>query len=299
MNTLNTPKLLVTSSLSLLSALSLLSGCAARQQPGDTQPVNLRFKAAVNGAPFACGKSYAGIGNKGSTLTARDFRFYVSRVSLVDSSGKSVPVTLRQDTPWQHQDVALLDFEDATGGCEGNPELNSVVSGTVPAGDYKGLSFELGVPFNLNHADVNTAQSPLNLTSLFWIWRFGYKFARLDFASTGQPQGYTVHLGSTGCGEGPMMSGADASARKAPASCSEPNRAQIVFNDFDPARHQVIADLGSLLSLSDIDANQPDTPAGCMSGLDDKDCQGIFKQLGLPYGQQPAGSSQHFFKRGT
>ncbi len=281
-----------------LTSLCVLNACAARQQPeAETQAVKIRFNAAVNGAPFVCGKTYPGVGAKASTLTPRDFRFYVSHVSLIDTQGHKVPVRLNQETPWQHQNVALLDFENGSAGCEGNLETNDVVTGTVPAGQYKGLRFELGVPFELNHQDVNRASSPLNLTSLFWIWRVGYKFARLDFASSGQPQGYTVHLGSTGCGESAMMhGGGDSIARKAPISCSEPNRPDVFLKDFDPNTHHVTADLGVLLAESDIDLNQPETPAGCMSTLDDSDCVGIFKQLGLPFGKAPVGP-QRFFRQ--
>jgi len=46
-------------------------------------------------------------------------------------------------------DLALLDFEDGTGGCvNGTPDVNDRVAGTVPEGHYTGLRFTLGVPFS-------------------------------------------------------------------------------------------------------------------------------------------------------
>ena len=79
-------------------------------------------------------------------------------------------------------DTALLDFENATGGCvNGTPDVNDRVTGTAPAGHYTGLRFTLGVPFNKNHTDLTTQPSPLNLTALAWVWNAGRKFARLRF----------------------------------------------------------------------------------------------------------------------
>ena len=91
---------------------------------------------------FGCGKTYDGIGTNGSRIAPRDFRLYVHDMRLIDESGKSVPVELEQDGKWQLDDVALLDFEDATAGCvNGTPDLNDRVIGRVPAGRYSGLLF--------------------------------------------------------------------------------------------------------------------------------------------------------------
>src|SRR5690606_33699956 len=106
----------------------------------------------------------------------------VSAIELLDGQGNGTPLTLEQDGLWQYEDVALLDFEDGTGLCldAGTAELNDTVIGSVPAGDYVGVRFLLGVPFELNHQDVGMAPSPLNVPSMFWTWQGGYKFARVD-----------------------------------------------------------------------------------------------------------------------
>lgn len=284
-------------------------------QSAALQDIEIRFAAAVNGETFDCGKTYANVGTTGSALTPRDFRFYVHNLRLVNAAGETVPLQLAQDGKWQHQGLALLDFEDKSAGCSsGNPDTNFVVKGKVPAGTYKGLQFALGVPFELNHQDMNRAASPLNLSALFWTWRFGYKFTRLDFASTGQPNGYAIHLGSTGCtgmGESAMRiqhgdedhgsesHGAAHSSESQvtpPAQCTYANRPEVSLPDFEPTQHTVVADLGQLLRTSNIDVNQADTASGCMSGPDDSDCQGIFQQLGLPFGTTPAGP-QGFFSQ--
>jgi uncharacterized repeat protein (TIGR04052 family) len=254
------------------------------------QQVAVRFQAMVGQEKLACGRTYTGIGTTKSTLSPRDFRFYVHNVALIDDSGKSVPVELAQDGKWQLDDVALLDFEDATGGCvNGTPDTNDRVIGTVPAGHYKGLHFTLGVPFNKNHTDLTTMPSPLNLTALAWVWNAGRKFARLDFSSTGMPRGFAIHLGSTGCTPNDVKTAP-------PVECSEPNRAEIEFTAFDVQNDLVVADLAALLQDTNIDTNQEKTAAGCMSSPQDGDCAGIFANLGLPFAGKPAGK-QSFFRR--
>ena len=281
-----------------LGAATLPLGAAAQDRK-----VTIRFAAMVGDKPFACGETYEGIGATGSRITPSDFRFYVSSVELIDAAGKAVPLKLDQDERWQHRDVALLDFENRSGPClTGTQETRDVVSGTVPAGTYRGLRFTLGVPFDLNHADATIAASPLNLTSLFWNWQAGYKFLRIDLASSGRPQdmkpgdlprfgnreasnrlGFAIHLGSTMCAaDGP---------NKAPANCANPNRPVIEFAAFDADKDVVVADLKSVLDGVNVDVNQAETPAGCMSSPNDGDCNPLLRNFGLTFAGQPAQGS--------
>jgi uncharacterized repeat protein (TIGR04052 family) len=252
--------------------------------------VEIRFQAKVGAEDLACGHFYAGIGTTKSTIQPRDFRFYVHNLRLIDESGKEVALLLEQDGKWQLDDLALLDFENATGACSnGTPELNERVVATAPGGHtYRGLKFVLGVPFEKNHTDLTTMPPPLNLTAMAWVWNAGRKFARLDFSSTGLPRGFAIHLGSTGCTP-------DTTATTVPTTCREPNRAEIVLPDFDPAQSVVVGDLAALLKNSDVDHNQPKTASGCMSGTTDADCGPLFANLGLPFPGQQA-KKQAFFR---
>jgi len=138
------------------------------------QPVTLRFSAEVDRSPFTCGKSYKGIGTTASTVEVADFRLYVTNMRLIAADGSETAITLQQDGAWQYANVALLDFEDATGTCvNGTPQVNTDVRGTVPQGKYTGIAFDIGVPFPLNHGDPTLAPSPLNLTAMFWNWQGG------------------------------------------------------------------------------------------------------------------------------
>lgn len=256
----------------------LLLGTASAVCGADLRTVNIRFAAKVNGKDLVCGTSYEGIGTTKSRISPKDFRFYVHNLRLVDMAGVEYPLELAQDSKWQLDNVVLLDFENGTGPCaNGNPDLNMQVTGSVPAGKaYRGLRFTLGVPFQKNHTDLTAMPSPLNLTALAWVWNAGRKFARLDFASTGLPRGFALHLGSTGCTP-------HETKLTIPTLCEQPNRPEIELTSFDWTRDVVVADLGDLLADSNVDQNVPNTPAGCMSGQDDPDCGPIFANLGLGF----------------
>lgn len=267
--------------------------------------VTVRFAGQVGDQRFQCGRQYPGVGVTKSTVSGRDFRFYVSNVRLLDAAGKETAVQLDQDGKWQLDDLALLDFEDGTSSCSnGTPEMNRQIVGKIPDGQYSGLRFTMGVPFNKNHTDPLTQPSPLNLTALFWVWNAGHKFARLDFSSTGIPRGYVVHLGSTGCTP-------NQTELTIPTTCKSPNRVEVTFPAFDPSRDAVIADLGALLQDTNVDVSSQSQMnsgmpgkqggmrmgPGCMSGPTTGDCIGLFANLGLPLGERPAGE-QKFFRVG-
>ena len=83
---------------------------------------------------------------------------------------------------------------------------------------------------------------------------------------------YLIHLGSTGC--------ADA-AQSNLFNCANPNRVEVMLEDFDPDDNVVVADLAELLAESDLTTNAANTPQGCMSSPDDADCMPIMESLSL------------------
>ncbi len=165
----------------LLASSLVLSTAVTAQAQSEAQEISINFAAYVGEDEFVCGESYEGVGTEQSTITPKDFRFYVSDLALVDEAGNAVPIELEQDGKWQYENTVLLDFEDGTGACDnGTAAINTVVFGTVPEGNYQNLQFTMGVPQKLNHNDAAIAPSPLNLTSMWWNWQGGYKFLRVD-----------------------------------------------------------------------------------------------------------------------
>ena len=72
------------------------------------------------------------------------------------------------DGEWSDGRVTLLDYEDGTKRCDesGNLLMNHQIKGSLPNGDYQAIRFRVGVPPELNHQDVTTADAPLNTSSI-------------------------------------------------------------------------------------------------------------------------------------
>jgi cytochrome c peroxidase len=257
----------------------------------DPRRVAISFLAEVAGESFACGTAARGVGASGSTVEPMDLRFYVSGVRLVDAAGAEVPVVLDQDGAWQLEDLALLDFEDASGRCAlaGTPETNTSVRGTAEPGAYTGIRFTLGVPFARNHGDAATAPPPLNKSALFWNWNAGYKFLLWDGWVEETAAEHRLHVGSTRC---------DGDGRGNVSGCQNPNRVEVDLPAFDHRSDAVVADLGALVAESDVARNTPGTPPGCMGSQTDPDCAAPFARLGLPFGGR-AGGAQQLFRVGV
>jgi uncharacterized repeat protein (TIGR04052 family) len=243
-----------------------------------TRKVSINFRAMVGAERFACGKSYSGIGVTNTTITPSDFGMFVYDVKLVTADGKQVPVALDQDGKYQSESVALLDFEDGTGACSnGNAELHTAVTGTVPEGRYVGVTFTIGVPFERNHLDLAASPSPLSLTRMFWAWNSGHKFARFD-AKSASGKSWVLHLGSTGCAPTGV-------ATASPASCAQENRVVVTLPKFDADREVVIADAAVLFSGNGNPA--ADENQVCMSSPKSAACAPMFARLGLPFNGAP------------
>lgn len=244
----------------------------------------IKFLAEINGSPLKCGQSYSGVGSTSAEVTPTDFRMYVSNISLQNAQGIWVKAQLVPDGIWQTSLVALIDFEDGSGPCRnGTAPTNTAIKIKAPGQPYQAIRFELGVPFELNHANPTVAQPPLSSTSLFWNWQNGYRFIKFDARVA--PQGYNLsgktvasgfsfHLGSTEC----------ASPSASPAKeCKNPNRVAVELKNYDPLKNSLVVDIARILTKTDLLSNTPQTSPGCMSFPGDPDCTGVMSLIGLPY----------------
>ncbi|MEM6730993.1 MAG: MbnP family copper-binding protein, partial [Myxococcota bacterium] len=207
----------------------------------DPITVDLDFNAEIAGQALACDTEYS---TAGAMLA--DARLFISEIELMNSDGEWVDLDLDQETIWQHQNIALLDFENGVGSCSssGTTEMNGRVTGTLPEGDYDGLRFSVGVPFDQNHLDDATAPAPLNSPGMFWAWQDGYKFLRVDWMPTGGDR-WNVHLGSRACDNGGNPNTAP------PSSCGRSNRSQIEIESFSLGQ-DIAIDFFELVENADI-----------------------------------------------
>lgn len=275
-------------SLILLPCLFVFAACgedAAEVDPvTKTEAISLTFKGVVADQDFSCESTYT-LGTADTAVQFSDFKLFVHNVRLVREGGDEVPVTLDEDMKWQARGVALIDFEDAKGGCaNGTPEINAQIKGTAQAfDDIVGVRFTLGVPFELNHADVAALPSPLNLPTMFWSWQGGRKFLRVD-GKADTMGGLRVHLGSVGCmGEQDDIT-----------SCAAPNRPEVELMGMNPTSNAIQIDIASFFDTLDLTPVE-DKSAICMSAPETASCEPIFGVFGLPYGQQQA-QAQSLFK---
>ena len=214
--------------------------------------------------------------------TPTDTRMYVHNVMVVMQDDQKAPVILKDDAVFQSQGIVLLDFEDGANNCDNGTLLtNTEIVGTAPKGPYKAIEFTIGVPEKLNHANSTTAQSPLNLTGLWWSWLDGYKFMKVDGRTETMLIGVLFHLGSTVC---------DDTQDQTSSQNKNTQTIQLTWQEGQP----IVFDLAKLFEDAHLDMDEGEA-LGCISGIKDPDCASIFRNLGLQFGNNVA-MPQRVFK---
>ncbi len=258
---------------------ALLQDSAPPQKVG---PIELKFEARVGAEPFACGKTYAGIGMSSATAAAGDLRFFIHDVRLLRGT-EEVPVTLDAIAPWQSSRLALLDFENKTGECEfGTSGTNEVVKGSALGTGFDGIAFKIGVPEDLNHLNKDIQPAPLPGSGLNWDWTNGYihiavqlNSMKLESDGVARVPPFYSHVGSTQCSGDPADGGTP--------GCALKNRPSVRLMGFDPTKNKIVLDAKKLYEGSNIDVNTPDTIPGCMSSPSDPECPAVFTRFGLDF----------------
>jgi uncharacterized repeat protein (TIGR04052 family) len=204
-----------------------------------------------------------------------DARFYVHDVRLVDSEGTRRSVTL-DESAFQRDGLALLDFEDGC-GADGTPETHTTLTGVVDAGEYDALEFTLGVPAPSNFIDLASAAPPLDVTGMFWTWKSGYKYLKVDGASPAADGGinpFFLHLGAVDC------PGDNAQAPPV-APCASSNIVEYSLEGFDAEASTVVVQIAEIFAESDLASNTAGTGPGCMSEAKDPECAVLLPRLGV------------------
>jgi uncharacterized repeat protein (TIGR04052 family) len=256
-------------SLSLSLSLLFIAGCSAPQQD-----VEIPFEIRFGETSLSCAGEVGGI-----ALT--DLRFYVHDIRLVTADNDERRLTLVEDPLWQSLEVALLDFESGEGRCtNGTEQVNDIIRGRAPPGDYTGLKFRVGVPEHLNHADPLRAEAPLSYSFMHWHWQTGYKFLRAGLAR--EDDGFWIHLGSSRC-------------ERTAGGCLSGNRPAVVLSPFAPGEDVVELDLRELINGIDLDDGRP---SDCSSGPAETECQMPFAALGIDFSTGDADSAPAVFRAG-
>jgi len=147
------------------------------------------------------------------------------------------------------------------------------------------LSFNVGVPFAVNHQNPLLQESPLNDSSMFWVWRNGYKFIRWDMQSE-SGDSWSFHLGSVGCESAAMV-------RAPQKPCAQPNLIPVVAtlpsdsiqlietDGTNNQRSRVQIDISIHLDAI-LDTIETTRENSCMfSGIDSTTCSQLLENLKL------------------
>ncbi len=234
-----------------------LLGCAPAPEEaidGDskaqTAGVQLSFQPVFNGAAIQC-DSQLPLSDRSWSI--EQFALFVSSVEVLHSNGQQWKPISFVPNPWQTEKVGLLWFKSQ---CSNESPSNAVLQLAMDDEQWqqtRAVRFELGVPFALNHLNPLTQPSPLNLPDMFWSWRMGYKFLRLDIQTTDEqePRAWSYHLGSVGCQSASTL-------RPPEQACVQPNRFTL---DVPVAAHSARFNLDLSALLAGIDV---ESMPGCM-----------------------------------
>jgi len=109
----------------------------------------------------------------GGSLVPLNFRFYISKVQLLKSSGDPVPVDLITATgELEPYGVHLFNAED---------DDTSRLRVLAPVGDYVGIDFGLGIKLGCNQRAPSTLGEPLSdVSQMTWPHTGGFLFLRYE-----------------------------------------------------------------------------------------------------------------------
>lgn len=243
--------------LSILSSVLVLSSC---QQSSSELTFQLQFQQKT----LTCQNSFLA-----KSLTSAESApwfyqqalFFVSNLEQQTSSGEWLPIELASNS-YQSDGVVLI------GDVCGDDIKNWQAKFSKPSltGNSK-IRFTIGVPFELNHQNPLTQASPLNLSSMFWVWQTGHKFVRIElYQQTDDIEdSWLFHLGSTGCS-------AVSPVRSPSKACRYPNRVDVEI-DF-PSNGKITIDLAQLLKQVKLGSDN-----SCQSSQENPSCKQLFSNL--------------------
>jgi len=193
----------------------------------------------------------------------QQLQFFIHSVEVKTSQNDWQP-WLMKTSSYQSANVALLGEICNEVKKQSNWELE-----LIPLAESENITdirFTLGVPFSLNHLNPLTQASPLNVSSMFWGWRGGHKFMRIELASKNDD--WLFHLGSTGCK-------ALSPVRAPEAECLQPNRVVVSLPITNKTTN---IELNLAVLFGDLELTRKNS---CQSSPDEESCKVLFDNLGL------------------
>jgi hypothetical protein len=164
--------------------LGLQSCKESADEPIPMEVISVKFSPfyTYNAQPLQKNVVYKSPQNRDLWITKKEF--YVSNVTAVSTDGKKHLI----------KDIALIEVD--------NGEEKLQLSGSIPIGNYKAISFDLGVRDDLNKADPATyaIDHPLSVTNnMYWGWSTQYIFSKLEGweVNGSDTVSFVIHTGTT------------------------------------------------------------------------------------------------------
>ncbi|WP_206484966.1 MbnP family copper-binding protein [Thalassotalea sp. G2M2-11] len=135
----------------------------------------------------------ASIALNGKSWQLGQAQFYLANIEIQNQQGQWQQLPLKVNAN-QNSTLALVGQHCAQ---HKQAYWQLVFEQGITFNNFQAIRFALGVPFSLNHQNPLTQETPLNVSSMFWVWQTGHKFARIELVS--EQDNWIFHLGSTGC----------------------------------------------------------------------------------------------------
>jgi len=222
-----------------------------------------------NSTVLNCQTSFLPIDNKSSeALNLQGWKyqqllFFIHNIEI-KTRDKTWQPWVMETNSFQSNNVALLG--EICGEINKKSNWDIELNSLIKYQDITDIRFTLGIPFSLNHLNPLTQASPLNIPSMFWGWRGGHKFMRVELASKNDD--WLFHLGSTGCK-------ALSPVRAPKEECLQPNRVVISLPFTQDTTH-IALDLSVLFNNVELTRKN-----NCQSSPDEQSCKVLFENLGL------------------
>jgi hypothetical protein len=155
--------------LGLCMLLAVAAACKKSSTPSpDAGSLQLSFTNTVKGEPLVLRQQhYTNAAGESFNITA--FKYYLSNFTLTTAGGETV----------QAHEAYFLVSEDSAAS-------KSITLEQLPEGDYKSISFLIGVDSARNVSGAQTgALDPVY--GMFWTWNSGYIMAKLEGTSPVSP----------------------------------------------------------------------------------------------------------------
>lgn len=174
-------------SIYVIIFIALFTACTKKVSPppGTEEPVTglvLNVSYHADQVPLVA-DSFIYTTQAGYQYSVNNLIYYLSRISLIK------------------QDSSLVEVKDYLFMDAFNANTNKVVLGAIPAGNYIGLKFNIGLDPKLNRTD----SLPTTVDNINMQWPMmmggGYHFMKFEgyFKDQGKSYGFNMHLGTDTC----------------------------------------------------------------------------------------------------